>query len=143
MKKIFILSTILLTGCMVRAQRFFYIDNSPLTAKFLTSELQHAFQYVTSSPMTSDYIIKSEVGIQDENRRLTMQITLQDSISLETIFQSNETCDYNRSDKNVQLFLNMAVRTFLEKNISQIIGSAKDDHLNSTMKTLGARKDKS
>jgi hypothetical protein len=143
MKKFLISSVILLTGFICRAQRFFYIADSPLTGKYLTSELQQAFQYVTSSPLASDYIIKSEVGFQDQTHRLTMQITLQDSVSFETIFQSSETCDCNRSNKNAQIFLNMAVRTFLEKNISQIILSAKDDHLNSTMKTLGARKDKS
>lgn len=143
MKKISILSGILLIACLCHGQRFFYIQDSQPTQKILTDELQHAFQYVTTTPLASDYIIKSEVGFQAETHSLTMQITLQDSITFQTIFQANESCDIRKTNPDVRLFLSLAVRTFLEKNIRQILICSKDDHFNTEMKILRPRKDKS
>jgi hypothetical protein len=98
MKKISILSGILLIACLCHGQRFFYIQDSQPTQKILTDELQHAFQYVTTTPLASDYIIKSEVGFQAETHSLTMQITLQDSITFQTIFQANESCGVGKTN---------------------------------------------
>jgi hypothetical protein len=142
MKNIFILSALLLTGCIGRAQRFFYIENSHLTAKLLTDELQHAFQYVTASPIASDYILKSEVDFQAETHSLTLQIIMQDSVSFQTLYQANEVYDVRKSNSDPRIFLSMAIRTFLEKNIHQIISTAKDDHFNSELKSLDVKKDK-
>lgn len=142
MKKIYILSAILLTVCTSHAQRFFYIEKSQLTSKLLTDQLQHAFQYVTTTPVASDYIIHAEVGFQPGTHRLTLQITLQDSLSFQTVYEASEIYDIRKSDEDQRLLLSMAIRTFIEKNIQPIVGCAKGDHLQTEMKNLDSRKDR-
>jgi hypothetical protein len=142
MKQILFLTGLLFAGCFCRAQRFFYIEDSRATEKVLTEDLKQALQYVTPSPLSSDYIIKSDVGYQPETHSLTLQITVQDSVSFQTIFQSSEIYDFRKSNSDQRIFLSMAVSTFLEKNIQQILLCAKDDHYNLEMKGLRPRKDK-
>jgi hypothetical protein len=67
---------------------------------------------------------------------------MQDSITLKTIFQSSEDYTLQSVDANTRIFLKMTIAGFIEKNISQIIFCARDDHYNMHGKFLKARKDK-
>ena len=142
MKKTFIVIILILAVFFTQAQRFFYVESNPVTDRILHGGLLKGNQFVSNSPLGSDYIIKTDVGVQTESNSLQLKITLQDSITLKTIFQSNEEYGIDLRNKNSRLYLRMLVQTFIEKNISQIIVSAKDDHYDGQAKYLKPRKDK-
>lgn len=142
MKKTFIVIILILAVFFTQAQRFFYVESNPVTDRILHRGLLKGNQFVSNSPLGSDYIIKTDVGVQTESNSLQLKITLQDSISLKTIFQSSEEYGIDLRNKNSRLYLRMLVQTFIEKNIGQIIVSAKDDHYDGQAKYLKARKDK-
>jgi len=142
MKKTFIVIIQILAVFFTQAQRFFYVESNPVTDRILYGGLLKGNQFVSNSPLGSDYIIKTDVGVQTESNSLLLKITLQDSITLKMIFQSSEEYGIDLRNKNSRLYLRMLVQTFIEKNISQIIVSAKDDHFDGQAKYLKARKDK-
>ena len=142
MKKTFVVIILILAVFFTHAQRFFYVEFNPVTDRILHGGLLKGNQFVSNSPLGSDYIIKTDVGVQTESNSLQLKITLQDSITLKTIFQSSEEYGIDLRNKNSRLYLRMLVQTFIEKNISQIIVSAKDDHYDGQAKYLKARKDK-
>jgi hypothetical protein len=142
MKKAFFALGFILIARLLPAQSFFYIDNNRITDKLLTDALSGASQFVAKSPMGSDYTIKSNVGFETATHVLTLSIALQDSITNQTIFQSNEEYKFRASANDTPLVLNMAIRTFIEKNINQIVMTARDDHFGSQMKCLKPKKDK-
>ena len=142
MKKTFIVIILLLTVFFTQAQRFFYVESNPVTDRILHGGLLKGNQFVSKSPLGSDYIIKTDVGLQTESNSLQLKITLQDSITLKTIFQSSEEYGIDLRNKSSRLYLQMLVQTFIEKNIGQIIVSAKVDHYDEQAKYLKARKDK-
>jgi hypothetical protein len=142
MKIILILAGFILLGFAGRAQNFFYIENKNVTEKSIRDELMKASQYVTKSPLASDYIITASANVQSESGTLNLKMTMQDSITLKTIFQSSEDYTLQSVDANTRLFLKMTIAGFVEKNIGQIISCAQDDHYNMHGKFLKARKDK-
>jgi hypothetical protein len=142
MKKIVALVSLVLVTRLTQAQRFFYIDNNHITEKLLNDGLTNASQYVTKSPMGSDYIIKTDVDFQSGSNVLTLKIMLQDSLTFKTIFQADEEYSLCTLQANPRIFVSMAIRTFIEKNMNQIILCAKDDHCGAQMKWLKPRKDK-
>lgn len=142
MKKTGLLAFLILVVQFSRAQRFFYIDHNPVTENLLKEGFRKACQYVTRSPMVSDYTISSEVALQPESNTLTLQLILKDSVTLKTIYETNEVYVIEKSPARQRLFLNMAIRTFIEKNMQQMVSVSKDDHLNGEMRFLKARKDK-
>ncbi|HET7000880.1 MAG TPA: hypothetical protein VFI33_06215 [Puia sp.] len=142
MKIISVLAAFIFFGFFSQAQNFFYIGNKNLTEKSIREELQKASQYVTKSPLASDYIITASVAVQSETNVLNLKMTMQDSITNKTIFQSNEEYTIHSIDANTGVFLKMTIAGFIEKNISQIIVCAQDDHYNMHSKFLKARKDK-
>ncbi len=81
MKKIFLLAVFPLLCNWARAQRFFYIESSRITESSIRSELLKATQYITRSPLSSDYIIKADVGYAEGSNVLSMKIVLEDSIT--------------------------------------------------------------
>ena len=101
-----------------------------------------ASQYVTKSPLASDYIITASVGVQSGSNILNLNMTMQDSITNKTLFQSSEEYTLQSVGANTQVFLRMTIAGFIEKNISQIIVCAQDDHYNTHGKFLKAKKDK-
>jgi hypothetical protein len=133
---------LLLFGFFSRAQNFFYIQNSNVTEKSIREELMKASQYVTKSPLASDYIITASADVQPEANILNLKMTMQDSVTFKTIFQTSEDYSLQSVDANTRLFLKMTIAGFIEKNISQIITCAQDDHYNMHGKFLRARKDK-
>jgi hypothetical protein len=142
MKIIPVLAGFILFGLFSRAQNFFYIENKDVTEKSIREELTKAYQYVTKSPLASDYIISASVAVQSGTNILNLKMTMQDSITNKTIFQSSEDYTLHTVDANTQVFLRMTIAGFIEKNISQIIVCAQDDHYNTHGKFLKARKDK-
>jgi hypothetical protein len=142
MKKIYLLTVLSFSLCFVRAQRFFYLESDEATGNLIRDGLVKSAQFVTSTPLASDYIIKTEIGFQKEPNKLTLQIILEDSITFKTIYQTNEEYNFGVIGRNSKLLLRTALETFLEKNINQIILCARDDHYDTRMKPLKPKKDK-
>jgi hypothetical protein len=142
MKKIAILVSLVLVFGFCRAQRFFYIDDNRITENMLKGGLLQASQHITKSPLSSDYIVKTDVDFQAGENVLTLQINLQDSVTFQTIFQARETCAFGEIRSNSRKMMNTVIRAFIEKNISQIVLSAKENHYDDRMNDLRARKDK-
>jgi hypothetical protein len=142
MKIIPLLAALTFFGLFSRAQNFFYVGNKNVAEKSIREELMRASQYVTKSPLASDYIITASVAVQTGSQILNLKMTMQDSITNNTIFQSNEDYIIHSVDANTEIFLRMTIAGFIEKNISQIIVCAQDDHYNIHGKFLKARKNK-
>ncbi|HTB25525.1 MAG TPA: hypothetical protein VK711_09140 [Puia sp.] len=142
MKKILLITVLAFNIYFARAQRFFYLESDDAAGTLIKDGLVKSSQFVTNTPLSSDYIIKTEIGFQKEPNKLTLQIILEDSITFKTIYQTNEEYNFNVINKNSKLLLKTALETFLEKNISQIILCARDDHYDTRMKPLKPKKDK-
>jgi hypothetical protein len=142
MKKTSMLIIFCLSVFFIQAQRFFYIESNPVTNRIVQQGLAGGAQYVANSPLGSDYIIRTGVGIQQENNSLEINIILQDSVTLKTIYQANEEYRLGMENKNSRLYVSMLIRGFVEKNIGKIIVCARDDHDYGRSKYLSARKDK-
>jgi len=142
MKLITILAAFVFIGFLSRAQNFFYIGNKNATEKSIREELIKASQYVTKSPLASDYIITASVAVEPGTNILNLKMTMQDSITSKTLFQSNEDYTLHTVDGNTELFLRMIIAGFIEKNISQIIVCAQDDQHYLHGRFLKAGKDK-
>jgi hypothetical protein len=142
MKKILLITVLAFNIYFARAQRFFYLESDNATENLIRDGLVKSSQFVTNTPLSSDYIIKTEIGFQKEPNKLTLQIILEDSITFKTIYQTNEEYNFSVINKNSKLLLKTALETFLEKNINQIILCARDDHYDTRMKPLKPKKDK-
>lgn len=142
MKKILLLTVLAFNIYFARAQRFFYLESDDAAGNLIKDGLVKSSQFVTSTPLASDYIIKTEMGFQKEPNKITLQIILEDSITFKTIYQTNEEYNFGIINPHSKLLLRAAMETFLEKNISQIILCARDDHYDSRMKPLKPKKDK-
>ena len=142
MKKIYILAVLSFSLYFARAQRFFYLESNDAAGNLIRDGLVKSSQFVTKSPLASDYIIKAEIGYQKEPNKLTLQIILEDSITFKTIYQTNEEYNFGVISQNSKLLLKTALETFMEKNIRQIILCSRDDHYDSRMKPLKPKKDK-
>ena len=142
MKKIYLLIVLSFSLCFTQAQRFFYLESDDAAGNLIKDGLVKSSQFVTSSPLASDYIIKTEIGFQKEPNKLTLQIILEDSITFKTIYQTNEEYNFGIINQNSKILLRTALETFLEKNISEIILCARDDHYDTRMKPIKPKKDK-
>ena len=140
MKKICILAGLIITSQLSLGQRFFYIEGNSATGKLLSEGLKQAFQYVTSTPLASDYIIKSEMAMQSGSHTFMINLILQDSVTFKTIYQANEEYTIGALKANPKIFFSMAVRTFIEKNMDQMILCAKDEHNRTEQKWLARGK---
>ncbi|HEY4154283.1 MAG TPA: hypothetical protein VGM24_02625 [Puia sp.] len=142
MKKVFLLAGLILSVFLTRAQRFFYLESNVLTEKFLKEGLLKASQFVTPSPLYSDYIIKTEAGFKPESNTTTLTITVQDSISFKTIFQADEKYSISGSAANARKVFSRVLEMLLYKDLHQMILSAKDNHSDGMVKMLKPGKDK-
>ncbi len=142
MKKILLLFAFTAPACLIQAQRFFYLEKGNMAEIPLKRDLLKASQFVTESPLMSDYIVKTEVGFQKESNITTLKIVLEDSATFKTIFLTKEEYALGGLKLNPGIFLNLAMETLIEKNIDQIIHSAKDDHFHTQTKLIGLKKDK-
>jgi hypothetical protein len=142
MKKIFVLASLALSMQLARAQRFFYIESSPVTESSIRSELLKATQYVTQSPLGSDYIIKSDVACAQGSNVLSMKIVLEDSITHKAIYQTTEEQVISRIHSGSRIMLAVTVKYFINRNLPQMILCAREDHSDYQMKYLKPGKDK-
>jgi hypothetical protein len=142
MKKILFISILTFTICFADAQRFFYLDSDNTVSNLLRYDLLKCSQFVTESPLASDYIVKMKASLQTTSNKLSLNILLQDSITLETIYQTNEEYSFGCVNRNSNLLLRTAIQSFVDRNINQIIVYAKDDHYDARMKPLKPKKDK-
>lgn len=142
MKKNFLLLVLLLSAAVIRAQRFFYVESNGLTDKILQKSLQSQSQFVATSPLGSDYIVRTDVDVSPESNSLQLKITLKDSISLETVFQNNEDYRIGLRNKNSRVYLQTIVRAFVDRNVSRMIICAREDHVEIMGKYSKPRKDK-
>ena len=129
MKKIALLTILVIGVLFTRAQRFFYIEKGNMAERSLQEDLLKASQFVTRSVLASDYTIKTEIGKRGDHKT-TLKIIVEDSASFKPIYQANEEYVFGEMKINEQLMINMALRTLIEKNINQIIYCAKNDHQN-------------
>jgi len=142
MKIISILACFVSAAVFCHAQNFFYIGNKNATEKSIAEELVKASQYVTKSPLASDYIITASVAVQPGTNVLHLTMAMQDSVSFKTLFQSNENFTIHSYNVNTALFFRMTIAGFIERNIRQIIVCAQDDHYSIHGSFLKERKDK-
>ena len=142
MKIILILAGLISFGLVGRTQNFFYIDNKNPTEKSIRQQLIKASQYVTQSPLASDYIITASAEVESGTQVFSLIMTMQDTLTYKTIFQSREDYVIRQINLSTPVFLRMTLAGFIEKNIGQIIVCARDDHFNTQSKFLKARKDK-
>ena len=142
MKKIPVLFCLSLCFGLVRAQCFFFVENHQLTDNLVRDGLVRAAQFITQSPLSSDYIIKTEMNFQTGTNILTLKINLQDTATSQTVFQGNETLAFGELRANPRLTLNTVIRAFIDKNMNQIILSARENHIDDQTKWLRVRKDK-
>jgi hypothetical protein len=142
MKKIPVLFALCICFGMSRAQSFFYIENNRITDNLVRNNLLKAAQFVTKSPLSSDFIIKTEMNFTSGSNTLTLNINLQDTSTSQTIFQGKETLAFGTFGSDSRKMLNTVIRSFIDKNMNQIIISAKENHFGEQSNWLRARKDK-
>ena len=141
-KKVVVLILLIFHFGISRAQRFFYIDQNQITEKLLKGGLLKASQFITNSPLSSDYTVRTDVGFQADNNTLTLAMNLQDSATFQTIFQVRETYAFRDLRPNSRRLMRTIVLAFIERNINQLVLSAKENHFDDRMIRLQARKDK-
>jgi hypothetical protein len=142
MKKISLIISFLICMLFSNAQRFFYVEGNHPVVRLLQQKLMHSAQFVVKTPIASDYIINTSFEYLTGADVIKMNMNVKDSVSLETIFRSSEEYSFAAMNKNTALVLRMAVESFLEKNLQQVIHSANADHYDGRMKYLKPRKDK-
>jgi hypothetical protein len=142
MKKTLLLLMVFFTLLVAHAQRFFYLDSDNTTSNLLKYDLIKCSQFITNTPLASDYIVKMKASLQNASNKMSLDIRLQDSITLETIYQTNEEYTYGDADKYSGIFLKTTIQSFIDRNIDQIIIYAKEDHNDARMKLLKTKKDK-
>lgn len=142
MKNMLALFGFLIAGYFSRAQSFFYIENNRVTEKSIREELMKASQYVTHSPLSSDYIIQTNAEVETGDGILNLKMTVQDSVTRQTIFQSDEAYTLSPVNAGTRLFLRMTIAGFIEKNIHQVIVCTREDHYDQKTKFFKSRKDK-
>jgi hypothetical protein len=142
MKKISLLVCLVLGFGYADAQGFFYIDGNRATDNVLRAGLVSAYQHISVSPLSSDYIIKADVGFQSSENELTLQINMKDSVTFQTIFQNKEIYTFRELNANSRLMLRTVIRAFIERNIPQIVLTAGQRHDYELMNSQKARKDR-
>jgi hypothetical protein len=142
MKNILALFGLIMIGFFCPAQSFFYIQCNQVTEKPVREQLIKASQYVTHSPLSSDYIIQADADVETGSGVLNLQMTVQDSITSKMIFQSKASYTLSSINTGTRLFLRMTIAGFIDKNIHQVIACTREDRYDQKMKFLKSRKDK-
>jgi hypothetical protein len=142
MRKLSVLVLLISSAMLTQAQRFFFVETSQVTGHMIEDRLIKEAQFVAKTPLISDYIIKAEMGFQSGANVLNLEMTLQDSVTLKTIFQTKEEHTLGTLNSGTPIFLRMAIISFIDKNINQMIDCAREDHSNTQLRFLKSRKDK-
>ena len=142
MKKICILIVCISCAALTEAQRFFYIENNNHTDRIINKGLLKASQYITKSPLASDYIIRTDVEMKPGSNILSLKIILEDSTTFKTVLQATEEYSFGVLHENAPLGVRMAIETFINRNIDRIIVCAKEFHNDARMRFMEPKKDK-
>ena len=142
MKKISVLFALCICFGMARAQCFFYIENNRITDNLVRIDLLKNAQFITRSPLSSDFIIKTEMNFTSGSNILTLNIHLQDTVTAQTVFQRRETLAFGAFRPDSRKMLNTVIQAFIDRNMDLIIVSARENHFGEQTKRLRARKDK-
>lgn len=124
------------------SQRFFYIEANHHTDRMLENELRKAAQFVTTSPLASEYIINTNFDYLTGQDILKMKMNVKDSVTLETIYESAEDYTFQNINSRIPLILKMTIEAFLNRNITRAILTANADHHAAHMQYQRPRKDK-
>ncbi len=142
MRKISLLFIFIAISSLLQAQRFYYIESNHITDYAIQSGLQKASQYITKSPLASDFIIKTDIGYSEISNELSMSISVQDSMTLKTIYRNTEKQQLTVLDGRSRFILGSAIRYFIDRNMSLLIDCARQTHADSRMLFLKSGKDK-
>jgi hypothetical protein len=142
MKKILLLQISILISLSMQAQRFFYVESGNMAERPVKERLLKASQFVSPTPLMSDYTINTEINFKKETNTASVKITLKDSLTFKTIYQAKEAYEFGVTTLNPEILLNMAMKVLIEENINQIISQAKDNHFNNGTRLIEKRKDK-
>jgi hypothetical protein len=142
MRKALFLSVFLLSIFITHAQRFFFVEADNISEKFMKENLKKASQFISPSSLGSDYILTTHFAVQNGDQSLMMNIILKDTLTLKTIFETNETYHFGSLISNPQIVLHLVINDFIDRNLSQIILTANKNHYNSFLKSLGEKKDR-
>jgi hypothetical protein len=141
MRKALFLILFLLCIYITHAQRFFYVETGSVSEQSMKESLEKASQFVSPSPLGSDYILQAHVDPQNDDHSLTMNIILKDTLTSKTIFESNETYRFGPMKTNPKMVLHMAINDFIDRNLSLIILTTNANHYNEVLKNLREKKD--
>ena len=125
-----------------KAQKFFYVEEGSIGESPIKQGLLKASQFVAKSAIGSEYIIKTELGAQTKYNMPIVKITLVDSMTFKTIFQTEEAYSTKVANIHKQAAFKMAMNTLIEKNIKEIILWARNDNFYKFIKLTGLKKDK-
>jgi hypothetical protein len=142
MKKLFFLVLFGLLTLVTQGQRFFYVESNAMVEKPFKQSLLKESQYLASTPLMSDYIVKTAIGFQAETNTTTIKITIEDSATFNSIYEAKEAFVLQGVRMNSKRLLNMVIKTMIEENIHQIVFCAKNDHMGSQINWIKPRKDK-
>jgi hypothetical protein len=143
MKKTIILLLLITTAFSCGAQRFFFLESSnPVMENILHKSLLGGYQFVARTPLASDYIIKTNVDYESGYGIINLKMSVQDSITSKTVFEANEEFRFGDIHANSGIYVNMIIKSFIDRNINQIINGVQGDYLNGRMNLLKPGKDK-
>ena len=140
MGKQFLVFVLMVLSVEARAQRFFYIDPADKGSQYFLVNLKNASQYISKTAIGSDCTVKTETIVT--SFKTVIRITLQDSTTLKTIFESAEEYSYHpnkiTSDKLQDLYL----KIFAERYTDKLVACEKRNNLNYLLSLLKEKKDK-
>jgi hypothetical protein len=142
MKKIPVLFALCICFGATRAQSFFYIENNRITDNLIRNNLLKNAQFITRSPLSSDFIIKTEMNFTSGSNTLTLNIHVRDTATSQTVFQRNETLAFGAIKPDSRKMLSTVIQAFIDRNMYLIIVSARENHFGEQTNWLRARKDK-
>ena len=141
MRKAVFLTLFLFSIYITHAQRFFYVEAGSVSEKYMKENLENASQYVSPSPLGSDYILQTHVTPLNDDQSLTMNIILKDTLTSKTVFETNEIYHFGPMNTDPKVVLHMAINDFIDRNLSRIILTTNSNHYNSVLKYLRGKKD--
>ena len=142
MKKILLLQISILAGLSMQAQRFFYVESGNMAERPVKEHLLKASQFVSPTPLMSDYTINTEIDFKKETNTASVKIILKDSLTFKTIYQANEAYEFGVTTLSPEILLSMAMKILIEENIDQIISQARDHHFNNGTHLIEKKKGK-
>jgi|SRR5450432_2722301 hypothetical protein len=90
MKKIFTLTTILFSACLLHAQVFYVLETGTGAEKPIKTSLVASEQVITELPQKASYIIKTDVTTPTYWKRGTVKLVLINNVTGKIVYQTQE-----------------------------------------------------